>query len=106
MHKFMRTVGFSMYQKKQDMAKLLKRLVKEAEMTGHLAEQEGSRLCELRAEVAPGMGVAMIGEMSPKGTFSREYYFPYVKNQDVSSEAECSIQRHTERETYAGLLDE
>ena len=95
-----------MYQKKQDMAKLLKRLVKEAEMTGHLAEQEGSRLCELRAEVAPGMGVAMIGEMSPKGTFSREYYFPYVKNQDVSSEAECSIQRHTERETFAGLLDE
>lgn len=34
MHKFMRTVGFSMYQKKQDMAKLLKRLAKEAEMTG------------------------------------------------------------------------
>ena len=106
MHKFMRTVGFSMYQKKQDMAKLLKRLVKEAEMTGRLAEQEGSRFCELRTEVAPGMGVAMIGEMSPKGTFSREYYFPYVKNPDVSSEAECSIQRHTERETYAGLLDE
>lgn len=95
-----------MYQKKQDMAKLLKRLVKEAEMTGRLAEQEGSRFCELRTEVAPGMGVAMIGEMSPKGTFSREYYFPYVKNPDVSSEAECSIQRHTERETYAGLLDE
>ena len=106
MHKFMRTVGFSMYQKKQDMAKLLKRLAKEAEMTGRLAEQEGSRFCELRTEVAPGMGVAMIGEMSPKGTFSREYYFPYVKNPDVSSEAECSIQRHTERETYAGLLDE
>ena len=76
-----------MYQKKQDMAKLLKRLVKEAEMTGRLAEQEGSRFCELRTEVAPGMGVAMIGEMSPKGTFSREYYFPYVKNPDVSSEA-------------------
>ena len=56
MHKFMRTVGFSMYQKKQDMAKLLKRLVKEAEMTGRLAEQEGSRFCELRTEVAPGMG--------------------------------------------------
>ena len=41
MHKFMRTVGFSMYQKKQDMAKLLKRLAKEAEMTGRLGQQEG-----------------------------------------------------------------
>lgn len=106
MHKFMRTVGFSMYQKKQDMAKLLRRLVKEAEATGYLAEQESSRLCELRAEVAPGIGVAMIGEMSPKGTFNREYYFPYARSTDLSSEAECSVQRHTERETYAGLLDE
>ena len=25
---------------------------------------------------------------------------------DISSQAECSIQRHTERETFAGLLDE
>ena len=106
MHKFMRTIGFSMYQKKQDMEKLLRRLAKEAERIGQLSEPEGSTFCELRAETAPGMGVAMAGEMSPKGTFSREYYFPYVTSTDVSSDAECSVQRHTERETYAGLLDE
>ena len=106
MHKFMRTIGFSMYQKKQDMEKLLRRLAKEAERIGQLSEREGSTFCELRAETAPGMGVAMAGEMSPKGTFSREYYFPYVTSTDVSSDAECSVQRHTERETYAGLLDE
>ena len=104
MHKFMRTIGFSMYQKKQDMEKLLRRLAKEAERIGQLSEREGSTFCELRAETAPGMGVAMAGEMSPKGTFSREYYFPYVTSTDVSSDAECSVQRHTERETYAGLL--
>ena len=33
MHKFMRTIGFSMYQKKQDMEKLLRRLAKEAGRT-------------------------------------------------------------------------
>lgn len=106
MHKFMRTIGFSMYQKKQDMEKLLRRLAKEAVTAGQLSERQGSTFCELRVETAPGMGVAMAGEMSPKGTFSREYYFPYVKSTDTSSDAECSIQRHTERETYAGLLDE
>ena len=106
MHKFMRTIGFSMYQKKQDMEKLLRRLAKEARENGQLSEREGSTFCELRVETAPGMGVAMAGEMSPKGTFNREYYFPYVKSTDISSDAECSIQRHTERETFAGLLDE
>ena len=106
MHKFMRTIGFSMYQKKQDMEKLLRRLAKEARENGQLSEREGSTFCELRVETAPGMGVAMAGEMSPKGTFNREYYFPYVQSTDISSDAECSIQRHTERETFAGLLDE
>lgn len=106
MHKFMRTIGFSKFQKKQDMEKLLRRLAKEADKAGQLSEREGSTFCELRVETAPGMGVAMAGEISPRGIFHREYYFPYVKGTDVSSEAECSIQRHTERETFAGLLDE
>lgn len=48
----------------------------------------------------------MIGQMTEKGTFKREYAFPYVTGSDISSTAECSIQRHAERETYAGLLDE
>ena len=106
MHKFMRTLGFSMYQKKQDMEKLLRRLAKEAERTGILTDTDGSRLCELRTEIAPGTGVAIVGQLSEKGTFRREYYYPYIKSTEISSRAECSIKRHTERETYAGLLDE
>ena len=106
MHKFMRTIGFSAYKGRQETEKLLRRLVKEAETSGYLPQMDGSHYCELRAEVAPGMGVALVGEMSPRGTFKREYYFPYVISTDISSEAECSIQRHAEKETYAGLLDE
>lgn len=106
MHKFMRTIGFSKYQEKQDMEKLLRHLAKEADKAGQLSLQDGSRFCELRVETAPGMGVSMAGEISPRGIFHREYYFPYLKSTDVSSKAECSIQRHAERETFAGLLDE
>ena len=37
MHKFMRTVGFSMYQKKRDMEALLKELAAQAVRTGRMA---------------------------------------------------------------------
>ena len=50
--------------------------------------------------------MVLAGEMDEEGNFSQEYYFPYVKNTGISSAAECSIQRHAEKETYAGLLDE
>ena len=68
--------------------------------------ESDSNLCEIRAEVAPGMGITMVGETDEDGIFRREYYYPYLTADDVSSEVECSIQRHAEKETFAGLLDE
>lgn len=106
MHRFLRSVGFSMYQKKRDIEKLLDKLEQTAEGQRRIQIDTDTNLCELRAEVAPGMGVAIVGETGEDGSFKREYYYPYLKSEETSSGAECSIQRHTEKETYAGLLDE
>lgn len=105
MHRFLRSIGFSTYQKKREIEKLLAEL----ENTGakrRIQIDTDTNLCEVRAEVVPGMGVVMIGETDENGVFRREYYYPYLTGADVSSTADCSIQRHTEKETYAGLLDE
>ena len=105
MHRFLRSIGFSTYQKKREIEKLLAEL----EQTGtrrRIQIDTDTNLCEVRAEVAPGMGLVMMGETDEHGVFKREYYYPYLAGSDVSSTADCSIQRHTEKETYAGLLDE
>lgn len=105
MHRFLRSIGFSTYQKKRDIEKLLA----EMETTGvkrRIQIDTDTNLCEIRAEAAPGMGVVMMGETDEQGVFKREYYYPYLSGSDMSSTADCSIQRHAEKETYAGLLDE
>ena len=106
MHKFMRTIGFSGCDSDLEIDKIMRKLAKTATKTAVLERNDHPGLYELRAELAPGMGIVMIGQMTEKGTFKREYAFPYVTGSDISSSAECSIQRHAERETYAGLLDE
>ncbi len=106
MHKYMRTIGFSQYSSDQAMNRLLRHLAREAAPSISLEGTGASRLCELRFEAAPGIGVTLVGKISSKGIFTREYYFPYVENTEITSQAECSLQRHTERETFAGLLDE
>ena len=105
MHKFLRSIGFSTYRKKRDIEKLLASLIPSAKWHRIQLDEE-TNLCELRAEVAPGMGIVMMGEMDEEGAFQCEYYYPYLNSPDVSSTTDCSIQRHTEKETYAGLLDE
>ncbi|MDW2800465.1 DUF3881 family protein [Clostridium boliviensis] len=106
MHKFLRTIGFSLYEKDRDIDKLLDRLCEDLSDMRRIQIDEESNLCEIRREVAPGMGIAIYGEMDRDGRFQRMYYYPYLNSSDITSEVSCSIQRHTERETYAGLLDE
>lgn len=106
MHKFLKAVGFHTYEKKREIEKLLDTLAEGSENCRRISLEADSNLCEIRAEVAPGLGIVMVGEMDREGKFQREYYYPYSVSPDVTSEAECSIQRHTEKETYAGLLDE
>jgi len=106
MHKFLRTIGFSQYQKDKEIEKLLDKLCEDLSSLKRIQIDEESNLCEFRGEVAPGMGIAVFGEMDREGEFQRSYYYPYLISNDMTSEVSCSIQRHTERETYAGLLDE
>lgn len=106
MHKFLRAAGFSMYQKKRDIASLLDLLQKQPSVTGCVELDSETNLCEMRTEVAPGIGISIVGELNEEGEFEREYYLPYLENMKASSYADCSIQRHAEKETYAGMADE
>lgn len=106
MHKFLRAAGFSMYQKKKDIEKLLDLLQKQPFMTRCVQIDEDTNICEMKAEVASGIGISIVGEVTEQGNFKREFYFPYMESRQESSHAECSVQRHVEKETYAGMVDE
>lgn len=106
MHKFLRSVGFSNYKNRRDIEILLDEMEDKAVSIRQIQIDEETTLCEIRGEAAPGMGVVMVGIMDEMNIFKREYYYPYLLNHELSSEMECTLQRHTEKETYAGLLDE
>ena len=106
MHKFLRAAGFSMYTKKKDIEKLLDLLERQPSITKCVQVDEDSNVCEMRTEVAPGLGISIVGELNDDGDFEREFYFPYLESNIVGSTEECSVQRHTEKETYSGMVDE
>lgn len=91
MHKFLRAAGFSMYTKKKDIEKLLDLLERQPSITKCVQVDEESNVCEMRAEVAPGLGISIVGELNEEGNFEREYYFPYLESNVVGSTEECSV---------------
>lgn len=106
MHKFLKSVGFQNCSTKKDEEELLNTLIKEGTKTERLVIPGDAVLSEYRCELSPGMGISMVGEEQADGMFHLEYYFPYIIGDYISSQEECLVQRHTERETYAGMLDE
>lgn len=106
MHKFLRAAGFSMYQKKKDIESLMDLLEKQPSVTRCVKVDDETNVCEMKTEVAPGIGISIVGERNENGDFEREFYFPYLMSNQESTRAECTIDRHAERETYAGMVDD
>ena len=104
MHKYLRSVGFSSYQKRKEIEKLLNILEQTTDRRQFIQIDPESKFCEVRAEVAPGMGIVMAGEVDEYGFFHREYYYPYLTSMDDSSSADCSIQKKKKMRGPTNLL--
>lgn len=106
MHKYLRAAGFSECRTKKEEEELKKVLLREGKLVRRLEVPKDTTYLEYHCELASGMGISLVGEMDEERNFHLDYYFPYLLGENESSKEDCSIQRHTERETYAGMLDE
>jgi hypothetical protein len=72
-----------------------------------IAADENDRVyAELSLDFARGAGICVRGEFDENSTFLYEYYFPYLRGSHVSSYEDISVERHAEKESYAGVCDD
>ena len=107
MHKFFRAAGFSDYNTDGTVYRFIRNMVERPEhLTARLNLGDGSVLLEYRMPVNRHVGIcaAIIHNSSE---FSEiQYYYPYFNTGEISSEAACTLERHTAVETYSGIIDE
>lgn len=107
MHKFLRAAGFSDMQSERRIYEFLKtEVLKASNLSGRLALTDGCFFEEYRLLAAEGIGLCC--GVIDYGTGERrlDYYYPFFDSRELSSDELCTLERYTERETYAGLIDE
>ena len=57
-------------------------------------------------DFAKGLGLAVCGEYDESNHFSYDYCFPYLRGGEISSYEDITVERHMEKESYAGICDE
>lgn len=106
MHKYLRAIGFSKLQSRKELTDLLRTCIETAQEKSYVSMQNDSIFAEFSKEIAKDLGIAVRGEFDDESRFIYEYYFPYCKGSHISSMEDITIERHAEKESYAGVCDE
>lgn len=106
MHKFLRAIGFSKVMNKKQLQKLISETIQTAQEKEYVAKQEKYVFVEFCKDFAENIGIAVRGEFDEENNFIYEYYFPYMRGSSISSEEDVSVERHAEKESYAGICDD
>jgi hypothetical protein len=105
MHKFLRTVGFSDI-RKRDLEIILKEVIDRPELIKVARDSEGNEFAELSRSFATDIGITVRGRYNENQEFDLEYYFPYVMGDCITTREQIDIEKHAEKESYAGVCDE
>ena len=106
MHKYMRAIGFSKLNNRKDEKKLITDVIVNSSKRNYTTYSDTTLLAQFDKEFAPGIGIAVCGEFDEEENFTYDYYYPYLKGSEVSSVEDITIERHAEKESYAGICDD
>ena len=106
MHKYMRAIGFSKLMDRKEQQKLITDIILNATYRSYTSNGEEIILAEFCEDFAENMGIAVCGEFDVDDKFTFDYFYPYLKGRGVSSYEDVSVERHAEKESYAGICDD
>lgn len=114
MHRYMRAIGFSKLKDRKELQKLVTDVVVEGTDRFYTSNGDETLLAEFckdftqsnKNSSGASIGVAVCGEFDNDDKFTYDYYFPYLRGTNISSEEDVSVERHAAQESYAGVCDD
>ena len=105
MHRYLRAVGFSKIRKK-DLEIITEEIIEHPESMKITKDSEGNEFAEFSKTYAANAGIMVRGSYDEEDQFHMDYYVPYVTGASLSTQEQIDIEKHSEKESYAGVCDE
>ena len=106
MHSYLKSIGFSKIEKKKDIDRLLNEVVADYDEKIVVENESNHLYAEISKEYGINSGITVFGEYDDNNVFQREYWYPYFRGAQVSSREEVIIEKHADKESYAGACDD
>ena len=106
MHEYLRAVGFSSIENKEQLKHLLEMTEDSYQSEKTAFSGNGNDFSERKKEFAPRMGIILRGEYDEKGDYQRDYNLDDLEGPQEKRDDNVSIERHAEKESYAGVCED
>lgn len=107
MHRYLRAIGFSNLKSRLQVNNLLAYVIQNADEKKYTSTNDMDIMfAEYSMDFAENLGITIRGEFNEENQFVFDYYFPYSRGTQISSYEDISIERHAEKESYAGICDD
>ena len=106
MHQYLRAIGFSEIKTKKQLKIILDKVVSSATEKSFVEVSPDCVIEQYNYDFADEIGLSVRGEFDSDDVFSYEFCYPYCKGLHISTEEDVTVERHAEKETYAGVCDD
>lgn len=105
MHKFLRAIGFS-EMTREEIKEVAAHIVECPTTEKAATDSEGNEFVEISKEFGEFFGITLRGIYRDDNVFEMEYYYPYFFGKNISTREFVDVEKHAEKESYAGICDE
>lgn len=106
MHRYLRAVGFSNIQKREEFEALAEFTAECYQTEETAVTAEGEDFSERKKAFAENMGLLVRGTYDENDKYRIEYCIPYFTGKNERFYEDMVIERHAEKESYAGVCDD
>lgn len=106
MHQFLRAVGFSNIENKKQIRDLLNDVIINPNRKEFIETGRDSILVEYTKYYCPSCGITLRGEYDDTDNLTLDFYYPFVQGEEVSTTEELSVERHSDKESFAAMCED
>ncbi len=105
-HTFLRSIGFRDLTKNADLYLILESILNRPDEQNIVKDEYGNEFACFSKSFGTDIGITVCGNFINEKEFRMEYYYPYLRGSQITTNETIEIERHAAREAFAGICDE
>lgn len=106
MHTYLRAIGFRECKNRQQLEDIYRHTLNTPNRKIMTTISVDTSLLQFEKDFGKNFGLSLVGEYDIKGSLSIEHYFPYLKGDRFMQFENITIQKQTDKESYAGVCED